>query len=168
MKILGNSTWGLILQQKWLLYRSCILPIILYRFQLWFYKKAPLLYPLRILNHMQWRATIWILGMFYTSSFGVKAIAELIPINLYLCKLSSQAQLRAHSLPHNHILYSLLESRPSNNSLHHSLFLDFLTYHQRKNIKDTIIDMDNRFNKVFIWSIKFRIFSWFMSYWYFF
>ena len=87
--------------------------------------------------------------MFCTSSFGVKAIAELIPINLHLCKLSGQAQLRAHSLPHNYILYSLLESRPSNNSLHHPLFMDFLTYCQRKNIKNTIINMDNRFNKVF-------------------
>ena len=32
MKILGNSTWGFIPQQKQLLYRSCILPITLYGF----------------------------------------------------------------------------------------------------------------------------------------
>ena len=34
MKILGNSVHGLISHQKWLLYRSCVLPITLYSFQL--------------------------------------------------------------------------------------------------------------------------------------
>ena len=52
MKILRNSTWGLILQQKWLLYRSYIFPIALYGFQLWFHKKRPLSYLLRVLNQM--------------------------------------------------------------------------------------------------------------------
>ena len=87
--------------------------------------------------------------MFHTSSFGVEAIARLIPINLYLCKLSGQAQLRAHSLPYNHILHSLLESRLSNNTLCYFFSLDFLICHQRENIKGTIVNMDNKFNKVF-------------------
>jgi len=52
MKILGNSTRGLILLQKYFLYRSCILSIALYGHQLWFYNRAPLSYPLRILNQM--------------------------------------------------------------------------------------------------------------------
>ena len=52
MKVLDNSTRSLISQQKQLLYRSCVLLIALYGFQLWFYKKAPLSYPLRVLNHM--------------------------------------------------------------------------------------------------------------------
>ena len=150
MKILGNSIWGLISQQKQLLYKSCILPITLYGFQLWFYKKALLSYLLGLLNHIQQRAATWILGIFCTSpSFSVKAIAGLISINLYLYKLSGWAQLRVHSLPHNHILCFLLESRPTNNSLHHSLSLDLLTCCQRENIKDIIVDMDNRFNGVF-------------------
>ena len=34
MKILGNSNWGINPSQKCLLYRSCILPIVLYGFQL--------------------------------------------------------------------------------------------------------------------------------------
>jgi len=53
MKMLGNSTRGLIPSQKHLLYRVFILPITLYRFTLWFYNKAPLAYLLKILRNMQ-------------------------------------------------------------------------------------------------------------------
>ena len=52
MKILGNSNQGINPSQKHLLYRSCILPIVLYGFQLWFYNCAPLLYHLKILRKM--------------------------------------------------------------------------------------------------------------------
>ena len=50
MKILGNSTRGIKRTQKRLLYRCCVLSIALYGFQLWFYNRAPLLYPLKILG----------------------------------------------------------------------------------------------------------------------
>jgi len=62
MKLLGNSSQGINPIQEHLLYRCCILPIALYRFQLWFYNKAPLSYPMKILGKMQRRAAIWILG----------------------------------------------------------------------------------------------------------
>ena len=52
IKILRNSN------QKYLLYRSCIFPIVLYGFQLWFYNHTPLSYPLKILEKMQRRATL--------------------------------------------------------------------------------------------------------------
>ena len=88
--------------------------------------------------------------MFQTSPFfGVEAIAGLIPIHLHFCKLSGRAQLRAHSLSHNHILHSLLESRSVNSHDSHCLSLDLLFCCQREIIKGPIIDMDNRFNKVF-------------------
>ena len=99
---------------------------------------------------MQRRVAIWILGAFWTSpSFGIEAIADLIPIYLHLCKLSSRTQLRAYSLPHNHILRLLLESRPllCNNPYH--FLLNSLSSCQQKMIKGIIVDMDNRFNKVF-------------------
>ena len=73
----------------------------------------------------------------------------LIPIYLHLRKLSDRAQLRAHLLSHNHILYLLIESRPSNYYNSHYLFLNSLSSYQRKIIKGSIIDMDNRFNEVF-------------------
>jgi len=150
MKILRDAIRDLISLQKHLFYRSYILPITLYGSQLWFYNRTPLSYLLRVLNQMQWRAAIWILGMFHTfPSFGIETITGLIPINLYLHKLSDWAQLRVHSLPHNHILWSLLELRPSDDLNQHSLSLNSLTYCQRENINGSIIDMDNRFNEVF-------------------
>jgi len=64
---------------------------------------------------MQRRAAIWILRAFYTFIlFSTKAITGLIPIYLYLQKLSSRSQLRAYYLLSNHILRSLLESRQVN------------------------------------------------------
>jgi len=67
MKTLGDSSCNIILIQKYLLYRCCILSIALYGFQLWFYNCTPLSYPLKILNKIQRRAAIWILGAFKTS-----------------------------------------------------------------------------------------------------
>ena len=58
MKILGNSNCGLISNQKCLLYWSCVLPIILYSFQLWFYNHTPLLYPLKMLGKIQRKAAL--------------------------------------------------------------------------------------------------------------
>ena len=128
MKILRNLSHSLIPHQKCLLYRSCVLPITLYNFQLWHYNKTPLLYPLKVLNKIQRRATIWILRAFQIStSFGIKAIAGLILIYIHLCKLSGKAQLRAHTLPDNHILRLLLKTRSSFNINLYHLSLNSLT-----------------------------------------
>ena len=128
MKILGNLVWGLNPHQKWLLYRSCVLLIALYRFQLWYYNNAPLAYPLKLLGKMQRRAAIWILGVFKTfPPFGVEAIIGLIPINLHLKKLSGRSQLQAYSLPPNHILCSLIEPKEDSLYYQHPLSLGSLT-----------------------------------------
>jgi len=85
MKILGNSNCDINPLQKYLLYRSYILPIALYRFQLWFYNHASMAYHLKVLGKMQRRAAIWILEAFKTSPlYGIEAIAGLIPIKLHL------------------------------------------------------------------------------------
>jgi len=52
MKMLGNSNRSINPLQKCLLYRSCILPIALYGFQLWFYKCALTAYYMKILEKM--------------------------------------------------------------------------------------------------------------------
>jgi len=89
MKLLGNSSHGISPLQKRQLYRCCILPIALYDFQLWFYSKAPLSYHMKLLNKMQRRAAIWILGVFKTSpSEGIEALVGLIPIKYHLQKLA--------------------------------------------------------------------------------
>jgi len=98
---------------------------------------------------------IWILGAFKTSpSYGIGAIAGLIPIHLHLQKLSRRSQLRAYSLPANHILRLLMGNGSNIPNIpshphHHSLLLNSLTKHQRGLIKRHIVDMDNRFNEVF-------------------
>jgi len=85
MKLLGNSSQGINPIQKRLLYRYCALPIALYGFQLWFYNKAPVLYHMKILNKMQRRATIWILGTFKTSPMeGIEALVGLMLIRFHL------------------------------------------------------------------------------------
>ena len=115
MKMHRNLSRGLTPIQKQLLYRSYVLLIILYGFQLWYYNKAPLAYLLKELRKMQRRATIWIFGAFrISSSLSIKAVVGLIPIHLHLQKLSSRFQLRIHTLPQNHIVKSLLELRHIN------------------------------------------------------
>ena len=102
------------------------------------------------LNKIQRRATIWILGAFYTSpAFGIEAIIELIPIHLHLQKLSERLQLRAHLISYNYILRLLLELRQSVSNISHWLLLDLLISNQCLKIKGLIVDMDNRFNEVF-------------------
>ena len=104
MKILGNSTCGLISHQK------------------------QLLYPLKELRKMQRRASFWILSTFQTlPSLGIKALAGFIPIYLHLQKLNGKSQLRAHTISCNHILCLLLESRPNTNINYYYLSLYSLT-----------------------------------------
>ena len=92
MRIFENSLCGIIPTQKYLLYKCYILFITLYGFQLWFYNCTPLLYLLKVLGKMQRRATIWITEAFKTSPLeGIKVIADLILIKLYLQKLVNRS-----------------------------------------------------------------------------
>jgi len=52
-------------------------------------------------------------------------------------------------LSHNHISQSLLESQPFEDIKQYPISLDSLTCCQRGIIKESIIDIDNKFNKVF-------------------
>ena len=147
MKILGNSIWGINPIQKQLLYRYYILPIVLYGFQLWFYNKAPLSYPLKILGKIQRRATIWILGAFRTSpTERLKVIAGLIPIKLHLHKLASRSQLRSATLPKNHIIKTLIEDIPTKPFPHS---INTLTDCQKNSVKGHLIDSYNKLHGIF-------------------
>ena len=129
MKFLRNSNCSINPLQKQLLYRMCILPIVLYGFQLWFYNRAPMMYHLKALGKMQRRAVIWILMAFKTSLlYDIKAIAELIPIKLHLQKLGERSQLQAHKLPPNHLVCFLIDSQLSTPSTYNVIPLDSLTY----------------------------------------
>ena len=128
MKTLDNSMRGLNPHQKHLLYRSCAISIALYGFQLWHYNKVPLLYSLKILNKIQRRAVLWIVGIFKMSPLlDVETITGLIPINLYLQKLGGKSQLRAYSLLPNHILQFLMSLCLNSHSHQHAFSLNSLT-----------------------------------------
>ena len=113
IKLLGNLSHGISPIQKQQLYRCCVLPIALYGFQLWFYNKAPMVYHIKLLNKMQRRAAIWILGAFKTSSLeGIKAIVGIIPIKFHLQKLTKHSLIRPFKLPENHIVRNLMDDSP--------------------------------------------------------
>ena len=128
MKMLGNSNHGINSLQKHLLYRSSVLPITPYGFQLWFYNHTPMAYYMKILGKIQRQATIWILGAFKTSSsYSIEAIAGLIPIKLHLQKLGSRSQLRVYKLLPSHLLCLLIDSQLNLFSSFKFVALDSLT-----------------------------------------
>jgi len=150
MKLLGNLTQGISPIQKRLLYRCCILLIALYGFQLWFYNKAPLLYPLKILGKMQRRAAIWILGAFRTSpTKGFEAIAGLIPIKLHLYKLASRSQLRSAALPENYLIKTLIDDSPNAYIKPSPHPINMLTNCQKNSVKGHLMDSYNKLHGVF-------------------
>ena len=106
-----------------------------------------------MLGKIQRRAALWILGAFkILPMLGIKAIVGLIPINLYLQKLDGRFQLRIHLLPPNHIICSLMELISSSlfpSISQHLSSLKSLTKHQCELVKGHVVDIDNRFNKVF-------------------
>ena len=58
MKLLENLSHDITPLQKRLLYKCCVLLIVLYGFQLWFYHYALLLYALKALEEIQRRVAI--------------------------------------------------------------------------------------------------------------
>jgi len=149
MKMLGNSSRGLLPIQKRLLYRTCILPIALYGFQLWFFKDAPIVKNITELKKMQQRAALWIMGIFRTSpSEGIKAIADLIPIILHLRKLNGRHHLRYTSIPPSHAINSLLDSQHAKNQTPHKTATFKLTMKQQANLKSPIKDVNEWLNSV--------------------
>ena len=98
---------------------------------------------------MQWRAAIQITGAFQTSpTSGIETIVGLISIHLHLQKISSRHQLRTASLPSNHAINLLLESRHSKKSLPHCLSLEKMTTKQWLKIKSSILDTNNCLNGI--------------------
>jgi len=69
---------------------------------------------------MQRRVALWILGAFHTSlTSGIETIAGFISIYLHLQKLNGRFHFRVHSLPSNHIIKSLLETKHTNDKKAH-------------------------------------------------
>ena len=151
MKLLGNSSCGISPIQKRQLYRCCILPIVLYSFQLWFYNKASLSYHLKLLNKMQRRAAIWILGMFKMSlSEGIEALAGLIPVKYHLQKLTKRLLIRPFKLLENHIIRWLMDDSSPYPNPSNSHTIGSLTNCQRNITKGYIINSKTKSYGVFL------------------
>jgi len=68
---------------------------------------------MKILNKMQRRAAIWILGAFKTlPSEEIKAITGIIPIKFHLQKLAERSLIHLFKLLANHIIRDLMGDLP--------------------------------------------------------
>ena len=94
---------------------------------------------MKVLNKMQRRAAVWILGAFKTSPLeGIEALAGLIPVKSYLQKIAKRSQIRSFKLPKSHILNNLMDNSP------HSLNpcnMGSLTHHQKMLTKGHLTDV---------------------------
>ena len=96
---------------------------------------------MKILNKMQRRAAIWILGAFKTSPMeGIKALVGLIPIRFHLQKIIKRSLIRSFKLPANHILKNLLNDNPPSLKSNNSYNIGSLTNRQRSLTKGHLID----------------------------
>ena len=83
---------------------------------------------MKILNKMQRRAAIWILGAFKTSPLkGIKALAGLMPIRFHLQKIAKRSLIQSFKVPENHILKKLLNDDPPKSKAHNSHNIGSLT-----------------------------------------
>ncbi|CAA7264649.1 unnamed protein product [Cyclocybe aegerita] len=112
MRMLGNSTRGLLPKQRCLLYRSCVVPIAMYGYHLWYFDGARNKDTMNQLKRMQRKAALWITGAFRPSSTGgLEALAGLIPVHLMLKKLATCTVYHVATLSDTHPLRSMMGER---------------------------------------------------------
>jgi len=105
---------------------------------------------MKILDKMQRRAAIWILGAFKTlPSEGIKAIAEIIPIKFHLQKITRRSQIYLFKLPTNHILRNLMDESPPLSNMPNPHSIGSLTNCQRILTKGHLIDSCNKAYGIF-------------------
>ena len=96
---------------------------------------------MKLLNKMQRRAAIWILGAFKTSpSKGIEVLAGIIPIKFHLQKLADHSLIQPFKLPENHIINSLMNDSPHHSDSPNPHTIGYLTNRQRNITKGHIID----------------------------
>jgi len=100
---------------------------------------------MKILNKMQRRAAIWILGAFKTLPLeGIEVITGIIPIKFHLQKIAKRSQICPFKLPTNHILRNLLDESPPLSNISNSHNIGLLTNRQRTLTKGHLIDTCNK------------------------
>ena len=105
---------------------------------------------MKILDKMQRRATIWILGAFKTSlTEEIKAIAGIIPIKFHLQKLARRSQIRPFKLPSNHIIRDLIDNVPNLFKKPNPHAASSLMSRQKNIVKGHLIDSCNKAYGIF-------------------
>jgi len=100
---------------------------------------------MKILDKMQRRAAIWILGAFKTSpSIGIEAITGIIPIKFYLQKITKRLQIQPFKLPSNHIIRILMDDSPPSSTTSNPHKIGSLTNRQRTQTKGHLTDSYNK------------------------
>jgi len=106
---------------------------------------------MKILNKMQRRTAIWILGAFKTSpTEGIEAIAGLILIKFHLQKITKRCLIRPFKLPGNHIIKNLLVDNPPSIKTTNSHNIGSLTNRQRSLTKGFIVDSNTKSYGIFL------------------
>jgi len=105
---------------------------------------------MKILNKMQRRAAIWILGAFKMSpSEGIKAIVGIIPIKFHLQKLAERSLIRPFKLLANHIIQDLMDDLLHQNKGPNTHAVSSLTNRQKNITKGHLIDACNKSYGIF-------------------
>ena len=104
--MLGNSSRGVTLLQKRLLYRSCV---ITYGLRLWYFSGARVWGVIRSMEQVQRRAALWISGNFRTSNLGwAESSVGLLPLHLLLRRLVERGCFQAPLLAPSHPLRAVI------------------------------------------------------------
>ena len=105
---------------------------------------------MKILNKMQRRVAIWILGAFKMSlSESIEAIAGIIPIRFHLQKIAKRSQMQPFKLPTNHILRNLMDDLPPLSTSQNPHSIGSLTNCQASTTKGHLIDSCNKSYGIF-------------------
>ena len=105
---------------------------------------------MKILDKIQRRATIWILGAFKTlPSEGIEDIAGIIPMKFHLQKIAKRSQIRPFKLPTNHILRNLMDDLLPLSTISNPHKIGLLTNRQRILTKGHLIDSYNKSHEIF-------------------
>ena len=106
---------------------------------------------MKILDKMQRRAAIWILGAFKTSlTEGIEAIAGIILIKLHLQKLARRSQILPFMLPTNYIIRNLMDDLPNLFMKPNPHSVRSLTNQQKNITKGHLIDSCNKAYGIFL------------------
>ncbi|KAF5314436.1 hypothetical protein D9619_011855 [Psilocybe cf. subviscida] len=128
---------------KRLLYHSCVIPIAMYGFQLWYSGSAKNKGAIKTLNSMQRQAALWITGAFRTSpSSGIQALSGLMPLHKILAKLASGSITRVVSLSDTHPVRSLMSGQHLKRTVPHALSIELMTPAIKAKVKGSLMQVD--------------------------